>query len=110
MTEVMKKGANTDCDELKIGGYKLLTQFQKIIDVESKLNLRTTKTQTDVLQERDEVVGLLRQQVELLEQELVSAKTVMQFIYPWVCLHPNHLHFFSYLRCFSLNLLSVSMH
>ncbi len=35
---------------------------------------RTVKTQVDVFQERDEVVGLLRQQVELLERELTSAK------------------------------------
>ena len=36
--------------------------------------VRTAKTQADVSQERDEVVELLRQQVELLERELTSAK------------------------------------
>ena len=36
--------------------------------------VRTAKTQGDVFQERDEVVKLLHQQVELLERELTSAK------------------------------------
>ena len=36
--------------------------------------VRTTKTQADVFQERDEIVKLLRQQVELLERELTSAR------------------------------------
>ena len=36
--------------------------------------VRTTKTQGDVFQERNEIVELLRQQVELLERELTSAK------------------------------------
>ena len=70
----MKRVANTDRHELKIGNYKLLTQRRKIIDVESKLNLRTIKTQANISQEKDEVIGLLRQQVELLERELISAK------------------------------------
>ena len=53
----------------KIRIYGSSTIFQQ-----SRTGLRTTKTQTNVSQERDEVVGLLRQQVELLEQELISAK------------------------------------
>ena len=36
--------------------------------------VRTVKTQADVFQERDEVVELLREQVEMLERELISAK------------------------------------
>ena len=36
--------------------------------------VRTAKTQTDIPQERDEVVELLHKQVELLERELTSAK------------------------------------
>ena len=36
--------------------------------------VRTAKTQADVSQERDEVIGLLHQQVELLERELTNAK------------------------------------
>ena len=35
---------------------------------------KTVKTQTDIFQERSEVVELLRQQVELLERELMNAK------------------------------------
>ena len=35
---------------------------------------KPAKTQTDVFQDRGEVVELLRQQVELLERELTSAK------------------------------------
>ena len=34
----------------------------------------TAKTQADIFQERSEIVELLRQQVELLERELISAK------------------------------------
>ena len=36
--------------------------------------VRTAKTQASIFQERDEIVGLLRQQVEMLERELLSAK------------------------------------
>ena len=35
---------------------------------------RTDETQTDVFQDRSEVIELLRQQVKLLERELTSAK------------------------------------
>ena len=35
---------------------------------------RMIKTQVNISQERDEVIGLLRQQVELLERELTNAK------------------------------------
>ena len=35
---------------------------------------RTVKKKVDVFQERDEAVGLLRQQVKLLEQELADVK------------------------------------
>ena len=36
--------------------------------------VRTAKTQDDTFQERDKVVELLHQQVEILERELISAK------------------------------------
>ena len=43
-------------------------------DTPPKKRGRTDETQTDAFQGRSEVIELLRQQVELLERELTSAK------------------------------------
>ena len=65
-----KRGIDVTELERVFGPLKKLDTSQNI----PTKQVRTTKTQTDVLQERDEVVELLRQQVELLERELMSAK------------------------------------
>ena len=36
MIERMKKGANTDCAELKIGSYKLLTADEKLLALQNE--------------------------------------------------------------------------
>ena len=43
-------------------------------DTSPKKRGRTNETRADVFQDRSEVIELLRQQVELLERELTSAK------------------------------------
>ena len=43
-------------------------------DISSKKRGKTDETQVDTLQDRSEVIELLRQQVKLLERELTSAK------------------------------------
>ena len=50
-----------------------LKQLDTSQDIPKK-HARTVRTQVGVSQERDEVIGLLRQQVELLERELMNAK------------------------------------
>ena len=65
-----KRGIDVAELERVFGPLKKLEPSQKI----PAKQVRTAKTQADVFQERDEVVGLLRQQVELLERELTSAK------------------------------------
>ena len=60
-----------------------VAELERVFDPLKKLDtsqnvpikqVRTAKTQADVFQERDEMVKLLRQQVELLERELINAK------------------------------------
>ena len=46
----------------------------KPLDTSPKKRGKTDKTQVDIFQDRSEVIELLRQQVELLERELTSAK------------------------------------
>ena len=65
-----KRGIDVAELERVFGPLKKLEPSQKI----PAKQVRTAKTQAGVFQERDEVVGLLRQQVELLERELTSAK------------------------------------
>ena len=65
-----KRGIDVTELERVFGPLKKLDKSQNI----PIKQVRTVKTQADVFQERDEVVGLLRQQVELLERELISAK------------------------------------
>ena len=65
-----KRGIDVTELERVFGPLKKLEPSQ---DIPTK-QVRTTKTQADVSQERDEVVQLLRQQVELLERELMNAK------------------------------------
>ena len=51
--------------------------FLKPLDTSQNIPIKQgkiIKTQLDIFQERDEVVELLRQQVELLERELINAK------------------------------------
>ena len=65
-----KRGIDVAELERVFGPLKKLDTSQNI----PTKQVRTVKTQANVFQERDEVVGLLRQQVELLERELISAK------------------------------------
>ena len=65
-----KRGIDVTELERVFGPLKKLDTSQNILVKQ----VRTTKTQANVLQERSEVVELLRQQVELLERELTSAK------------------------------------
>ena len=65
-----KRGIDTAELERVFGSLKPLDTSQNAPVKQEK----TVKAQVDVFQERDEVVGLLRQQVELLERELMSAK------------------------------------
>ena len=65
-----KRGIDIAELERVFGPLKKLEPSQNI----SMKQVRTAKTQTDIPQERDEVVELLHQQVELLERELTSAK------------------------------------
>ena len=65
-----KRGIDTAELERVFGPLKLLDTSQ---DVPIKQN-RISKIQTDISQERDEVIELLHQQVELLERELTTAK------------------------------------
>ena len=65
-----KRGIDVSELERVFGPLKKLEPSQNI----PTKQVRTTKTQADVFQERDEVVGLLRKQVEMLERELTSAK------------------------------------
>ena len=65
-----KRGINISELERVFGPLKKLDTSQNI----STKQVRTAKTQADLSQERDEVVGLLRHQVELLERELINAK------------------------------------
>lgn len=65
-----KRGIDVAELERVFGPLKKLESSQNI----STKQVRTAKTQADVFQEKDEVVELLRQQVELLERELMSAK------------------------------------
>ena len=60
-----------------------VTELERVSDPLKKLELsqniptkqvRTAKIQADLSQEKDEVVELLRQQVELLERELMNAE------------------------------------
>ena len=65
-----KRGIDVAELERVFGPLKKLEPSQNI----PTKQVRTVKTQADVFQERSEVVELLRQQVELLERELTSAK------------------------------------
>ena len=65
-----KRGIDVTELERVFGPLKKLDASQNI----PTKQIRTAKTQADVFQERDEVVELLRQQVKLLERELMSAK------------------------------------
>ena len=42
--EIMKKGANTDRSELKIGGYKLLTGAEKLLALDQNPSVQYTQT------------------------------------------------------------------
>ena len=65
-----KRGIDVAELERVFGPLKKLDTSQNI----PAKQVRTVKTQADIFQERDEVVGLLRQQVEMLERELMNAK------------------------------------
>ena len=65
-----KRGIDVTELERVFGPLKKLEPSQNI----PTKQVRTAKTQVDVFRGRDEVVELLRQQVELLERELISAK------------------------------------
>ena len=65
-----RRGINAAKLERVLGPPK---QLDTSLDAPKK-HARTVKTQTDIFQERDEVIELLRQQVELLERELKNAK------------------------------------
>ena len=65
-----KRGIDTAELERVFGPLKKLEPSQDV----PKKQTRTVKTQSGISQERDAVIGLLRQQVELLERELTSAK------------------------------------
>ncbi len=65
-----KRGIDVTELERVFGPLKKLEPSQNI----PTKQVRTTKPQADVFQEIDKVVELLRQQVELLERELTSAK------------------------------------
>ena len=65
-----KRGIDVTELERVFGPLKKLDTSQNI----STKQVRITETQSNLSQERDEVVGLLRQQVEMLERELTSAK------------------------------------
>ena len=65
-----KRGIDVAELERVFGPLKKLEPSQNI----PTKKVRTGKTQDDISQERGEVVELLRQQVEMLERELTSAK------------------------------------
>ena len=65
-----KRGIDVTELERVFGPLKKLEPSQKIPAKQD----RTIRTQTNISQERDEVVELLRRQVELLERELTNAK------------------------------------
>ena len=65
-----KQGIDAAELERVFGPVRLLDTSQNVLIKQGK----TVKTQSDISQERDEVIELLRQQVELLERELMSAK------------------------------------
>ena len=65
-----KRGIDTTELERVFGPLKPLDTSQDAPVKQEK----TVKAQIDVFRERDEVVGLLRQQVELLERELMNAE------------------------------------
>ena len=65
-----KRGIDVTELERVFGPLKKLEPSQNIPEKQ----VRTTKTQADIFQERDKVVELLHKQVELLERELTSAK------------------------------------
>ena len=65
-----KRGIDITELERVFGPLKKLEPSQNIPEKQT----RTAKIQADVSQEKDEVVGLLREQVKLLERELMNAQ------------------------------------